>query len=99
MLSAFFAWRGARLMDRAQPGWAALIDTGSLNIQSNLHCILAQLYGSYHEGLRELGIGRLRAAGYGFIAAFPFETYPGLTRRWRKHVTRRMDARRLALAA
>lgn len=36
--------RAAAMLDRAQPGWAARIDVGLLEMMSIDHCILGQLY-------------------------------------------------------
>lgn len=45
---------GAELLDRKRPDWFLHIDFGELAMGSTDACILAQVYGSYDEGLREL---------------------------------------------
>lgn len=48
--------RGAKLLDRAQPGWEERIDTETLNIASIDRCVLGQLYGSYAKGMEKLSV-------------------------------------------
>ena len=45
---------GARLLDKAKPGWEKIIDTCLLNMSRADECILGQLYGSYNKGVEEL---------------------------------------------
>lgn len=45
---------GARLLDAAYPYWANVIDLDTLEVEDSYHCILAQLYGSYHLGEQKL---------------------------------------------
>ncbi len=46
---------GAQLLDSKQPGWAERINLESLDLTHYKYCILGQLYGTYGEGISELG--------------------------------------------
>jgi hypothetical protein len=46
--------RGAVLLDERWPGWWNEVDTGQLDIDHCLCCVLGQLWGDYDEGQREL---------------------------------------------
>ena len=48
--------RGVAFLDRAQPGWADRIDIGTLNMAVCRSCILGQLFGHFHEGIRQLSL-------------------------------------------
>ena len=48
--------RGAALLDRDCPGWAARISSDRLAIQMCSSCVLGQLYGDYCEGKRALSL-------------------------------------------
>jgi len=39
--------RGAELLDRIEPGWAARIGLGLLDMASCSRCVLGQVYGDY----------------------------------------------------
>lgn len=45
---------GADLLDSIKQGWHLLVDRATLDQQRDLWCILAQLYGTYENGLLEL---------------------------------------------
>ena len=47
---------GAALLDMKRPGWRAEINLETMLIRKFNLCVLAQLYGSYEEGLRVLGL-------------------------------------------
>ncbi|MFZ2887173.1 MAG: hypothetical protein WA021_05135 [Minisyncoccia bacterium] len=49
------ASRTAALLDIHKPGWAALIDPGTLNILTSDRCALAQVYGQFGVGKKHLG--------------------------------------------
>lgn len=46
--------RGAALLDELRPGWYLQIDLEMLNVCMYNRCILGQLFGNYHIGLRVL---------------------------------------------
>ena len=48
--------RGAALLDAEEPGWAPRIDVPTLDISDGEHCVLAQLYPSFGDGLTELDV-------------------------------------------
>lgn len=96
MVISFHRWaarRGARLMDREQPGWAYWIDRGNLSLQSGLRCILGQEYGSYARGLDVLGFSRFRhyrAISHGFhLSAGHWDS---LTAAWHAEINARLPA-------
>jgi hypothetical protein len=43
--------RGAELLDRVRPGWAAKIAVDRLGMESCWRCLLGQLYGHYLDGV------------------------------------------------
>jgi hypothetical protein len=47
--------KGADLLDREFPGWAATIDVNALNIASISECILGQMFGRFSFGCDALG--------------------------------------------
>ncbi len=57
--------RGAELLDEKKPAWALMIDVDKLDIIDEANCILGQLYGTFHGGLRSLGL--IDGAGFGFM--------------------------------
>lgn len=62
--------RGAELLDRLRPGWAAEIDVERLDVGDARHCPLGQLYGNYREGRIALGIpGDDESCLYGFMSS------------------------------
>lgn len=60
------ASRGARFLDKKDPGWFTKIDTRILDISDGRACVLGQLYGYYTTGCKKLGIGFGKAMSYGF---------------------------------
>jgi len=62
--------RGAALLDRERPGWAAEIAIDELAMASCNDCILGQIYGRYTVGLssvfRDTEASWLSPAHYGF---------------------------------
>lgn len=45
--------RGAKFLDKVMPFWYEKINTNTLNMHSNTHCIIGQLSGDYGFGLYE----------------------------------------------
>lgn len=65
--------RGARLLDRGDPGWACRVDRDRLDMTSTEADILGQLYGNYANGfkyaIRILSAARpWHATWFGFTA-------------------------------
>ena|SRR5258708_188737 len=58
--------RGAIFLDKSKPDWYKIINASKIDLNSNLDCILGQLYGDYSYGLRKLHI---KGPGhtYGFL--------------------------------
>ena len=46
----------ALLDERGPTGWRELVDLESLNLVDCHHCMLAQIYGGFTQGLRDLGM-------------------------------------------
>lgn len=90
---------GAELLDAKRPGWHMEIELDMLDIDSVDHCILGQLYGSWAEGTRDLGIAADREAqsanGFDLTGEeyFPYERAEYLASRledlWAEEVTER----------
>ena len=87
--------RGAELLDRRKPGWAAKINLDRLAMNSCDDCLLGQLYGNYFDGK-----GRLRISlgcDLGFDAGGIVEQRKGkanefdaLAALWRRQVRSRL---------
>ena len=60
--------RGVALLDEHKPGWEAAIDLGTFDLEYMDACVLGQVYGSYSEGLRHLGVTHNLDLVYGFNA-------------------------------
>ena len=54
--------RGSALLTRELPGWPDALDVAALDMRSGRSCVLGQLCGSYHKGLRVLGLDRVSQA-------------------------------------
>lgn len=61
------AARGAALLDRERPGWAAKVVPARLDLADCRRCVLGQLFQSFGPGLAALGL-QSRAADHGFAA-------------------------------
>lgn len=48
--------RGARLLDRAQPGWYHDVSPKALSMGWCRQCVIGQLFEDYYYGLKEVGI-------------------------------------------
>jgi hypothetical protein len=99
--------RGAAFLDEREPGWAARIDLGRLNMDICHRCVLGQLAGAgglnpYADKLRDLGLGD--GGGYGFDIdsygdcgpvpdlADDDAEYAALTAAWREVIAERRAA-------
>lgn len=59
------AARGARWLDRREPGWAGRVDPDRLDILSARNCVWGQLYGNYRSlSASLLFFGRQRRFGF-----------------------------------
>jgi hypothetical protein len=47
---------GVGLLDEQEPGWLNKIDLTQFDIASTHRCVLGQVYGSFHEGVSNLGL-------------------------------------------
>jgi hypothetical protein len=56
---------GMELLDCKAPGWREKIDVFKLDLNDGQMCVLGQVYGSYDDGLNELGLSDC-GAEYGF---------------------------------
>ncbi|MEO0557160.1 MAG: hypothetical protein AAF170_03135 [Bacteroidota bacterium] len=100
------AGRGAAFLDDADPGWAARIDPGRLELADGASCVLGQLHGGYRLGLGRARILDLSSAP--LASASPVELgfqavrhlgedvedldYAFLTRAWRECLDARQHA-------
>jgi hypothetical protein len=82
--------RGAALLDRAWPGWAAQVDPDRLTMADGDSDVLGQLYGHLNRGLAALGDPDAVAHGFDLDAdADDDAADPALAACWRAEVTRR----------
>ena len=85
-LHSYHVQSGAALLDDKMPDWYTRIDTERLNCTDWLHCVLAQLYGTYLDGLWALYIYTPeRTIEYGFDALDEGD----LTPLWLEEIARR----------
>ena len=100
---------GARLLDDHDPGWAAGVDPGRLELADGQACVLGQLWGGYRRGLGRSRVLDLSSAPTRFVSpvdlgfqavgdlgdAAEALDYAHLTRAWRELVAarRRVAAR------
>ena len=84
-----------RVKDRVQKGidllqekhgadWVDKIDLKSLNLGSTTECVLGQVYGDYHDGLKELQLHG-ESAKYGFMSEG--EPYTVLDEEWADRIS------------
>lgn len=74
---------GKNFLDsRLGRGWRSRIRWSAINMSSS-RCILGQLYGSFWEGRRALGLKTEEAIALGFDAQ-DYEDYPRLAKIWRR---------------
>lgn len=91
---------GAKLLDKVRPGWAAKIDTTTLDMSNAHYCILGQAYRSYGLGREELfsaisrDLGETEAISYGFNIPLPEDgevTYNELFEAWSQAIMARRE--------
>lgn len=58
--------KGAALLDRKATGWHEVIDTGRLDMNSPLYCVLGQVYNEFFYGIVKLGLSYHDTVKYGF---------------------------------
>jgi len=61
--------RGIKRLDMADAAWREYVDPRSLDIGSEIHCILGQWDGSYTTGRQALGISIIASRRHGFHAS------------------------------
>jgi hypothetical protein len=84
--------RGAALLDRECPGWAARIDPDVLDLSHTRLCLLGQLHGTFGEGLARLDLrGEGRPCMHGF-AIDRFTWWDELHEAWVAEIARRAQA-------
>ena len=71
---------GARLLDDQDPGWAARVDPGRLELADGQACVLGQLWGEYRRGLGRGRVLDLSSAPTRFVSPVDlgFQATPGL---------------------
>lgn len=57
--------RGIKFLDENVPDWHDRVDVQKLDLGSCQECILGQLYGSFDDGYRELGLSTIESAELG----------------------------------
>ena len=88
---------GAELLDRKFPGWEGQISLDSLDLGDFTNCTVTQLYGSYIDGLEDLGFGGFAVChydgdevDYGFDSYYADEyEYAELTAAWKALISQR----------
>lgn len=90
------AKRGAKLLDKALPGWHRKVKITQLDMSYPFYygdcgCVLAQAYGSYNNGLQELDIDTLTDADskLGFNASTDNYNFDELNTAWKEQIRER----------
>ena len=96
--------RGAKLLDKASPGWAYKVQLGKLDISSAENCVLGQLFDDFLVGRRVVedhlgGLGWDSTPDPHFTLAYGFDwygfdgtkghAYPKLSEHWRGEIRAR----------
>lgn len=88
--------RGAKLLDERSPGWVYKVKIKELDIGSECHCVLGQVYGGYLVGLEAVGVAGAFGpdATHGFDVDMetnqPYEVqYVKLTKHWKNEIRKR----------
>lgn len=92
---AYAVAAGAALLDRARPGWHHQINTGPLDLNSAVLCILGQLWGYYTTGITHLQNYSIARGDYQRVRMWThgFSGSPtALKHEWIKAITARREA-------
>ncbi len=71
--------RGMALLDERSPGWRQEIEVEFINVESPIDCPLGQVYNTYYNGLRELGLSVEESVACGFSlydVVYDLQMYP-----------------------
>lgn len=85
---------GAAILDEALPGWEKRVDRSTLDIQTNGHCVLGQLFGKFLNGVKVLHLPlastqELYPANLGFDKDTASYTWHELNDEWQKFLAER----------
>ena len=88
---------GSALLDRMVPGWWRIVKLRPLDIGDSCNCVTGQLFGTYGDGLTELGLELDEAKAYGFDTASQDSgsNYWILTRSWKDEIRRRREGEKV----
>lgn len=56
--------KGVAMLDERRPGWEGQIDLITLDIMSTDTCVLGQVYGGFHTGIRDLNFDGVWEMGF-----------------------------------
>jgi hypothetical protein len=70
---------GAAYLDAKRPGWHQHVQLGRIDMASNVHCILGQLFGFYPHARKQLKMSRRRAIKLGFNTTITMYLLSGCT--------------------
>lgn len=85
--------RGIRLLDaEVGPGWEDTISLVWLDMAYKQECVLGQIYGSYDQGRKQLGLGGVGSCRHGF-EAYHRRGFPELTAQWKDAIRSLRSAR------
>lgn len=92
--------RGATMLDAMDPYWHERLSVGVLDIASDRHCVLGQLYGHFTRGVLALfgtlyadsdyhGFSAFSAKDGGWGDVDEYQAWDDLRHAWRDEITRR----------
>ena len=90
--------RGARLLDKAQPGWWQKVNA-PLEMESCGLCVLGQIFGHYNAGVMTLGLEYDARVKHGFTTTDRFSDpddpeWPVLEKLWLDAIKMRRESAR-----
>lgn len=91
---------GMAVLDKQKPGWECMIDPDTLDLDSCQLCLLGQIYGSYWDGKRHLGIADGAICGFSVTDSTLnlSREYKFLTKTWLRVLQVRLNAKLAKIA-
>lgn len=83
--------KGIALLDAKVPEWCAKMQLAHLDLALGRSCVLGQVFGSYYDGLKALGV-RNWGEDEGFFVLMKDGAFSGLTRRWKQRIRQHCEA-------
>lgn len=78
--------RGAKLLDKTEPGWRERIDLSTLDLSDDKFCVLGQLHGSYWDSYlyMKYDTDYIETCGFTVSGNDSLEKWARLTAEWKE---------------